>query len=79
MRRSEVVMAKFQLCQFKRTHDQSEWEKGIAQVLEFGYHDIAFIVDQKGDKVKKLFDYYLLCGYAHTTIDTEEVTAFYRS
>lgn len=63
-------MAKFQLCKFRRTKD-SNWEKGAAILrVDFGYSDIKGIIDEAGDPIKELWDFRLLIGYAHTTIDT---------
>ena len=76
-------MAKFQRCMFKRTkHTPNRhpvkamnkldgWERGIAKVSAFGLHDVEFIVDENGEKIKEPWDYKLLSSYSHCTIDTE--------
>ncbi len=78
-------MAKFQLCEFRRvaptaplkSDPANKWERGLACVTSFGMHDVEYIIDDEGDKVKTLHDYRLMVGYGPVALDTEEPSAFY--
>ena len=78
-------MAKFQLCEFRRkrgtavlkSDPKNKWERGLACVSSFGYHDVDYIIDGDGDKVRTVYDYRLMVGYGPVAIDTEESSAFY--
>ncbi len=78
-------MAKFQLCEFRRTaptgmlkaDPENAWERGLACVKNFGMHDVDYIIDNEGDKVVTLYQYRLMVGYGPVAIDTDEPSAFY--
>lgn len=63
-------MAKFQLCEFTRTKRaggkngplkcDNRWERGIAKVKSFDDSDVEFILDENGNKVKKVWNYRLI-------------------
>lgn len=69
-------MAKFQLCEFRRTVGTAilkkdvKWERGLAKVREFDW-DVEFILDAKGMKVKRVYKYRLLSSHAFAVIDTD--------
>lgn len=77
-------MAKFQLCEFRRTKPtgmfkadpENKYERGIACVKEYGW-EIEYILDDEGDKVKTVHDYRLLKVWGGGVIDTKEESIFY--
>jgi hypothetical protein len=40
-------------------------------------HDVDYILDNEGDKVRTLYQYRLMVGYGPVAIDTDEPSAFY--
>ncbi len=78
-------MAKFQLCEFRRvpppaalkSDPKNKWERGLACVREYGWHEVDYIIDDEGDKVKTLHDFRLVRSYHGGVIDTEDKMVTY--
>lgn len=59
---------KVQACIFKRVQ-KSVWEDGIAYLKDFGIHDVHFILDRDGKRLKNVWTFNLQEGTAKR-IDT---------
>lgn len=74
-------MAQYQSCKFLRKRPPKEvkfkrdvaWERGIAKLNGgFDAHDVAFILDGEGKRVRSIWNYELLTGPGLNYIDTGE-------